>query len=104
MRLPPLLIVCAVLPLAVQAAQVLEITQAGRAFSASQITLHRGDVLRFLNADRFLHQVSVEGPGMQVVSDEQEPGKSIEIPFNTAGIFMVRCEIHPKMHLTVTVQ
>ena len=99
-----LLLACLAVPLAVRAAQVTEVIQAGRAFSLKQVTLHRGDSIRFVNADHFLHQVSVEGPGMDVVSDEQEPGTTNTLQFNDAGLFQVMCQIHPKMHLAVTVQ
>ena len=103
-RIVVLLAACLAVPLAVRAAQITEVTQAGRAFSLNQVTLHRGDFIHFVNADHFLHQVSVEGPGMHVVSNEQEPGTSTDLQFNNAGVFKVMCEIHPKMHLAVTVQ
>ena len=41
---------------------------------------------------------------MDVVSDEQEPGTTNTLQFNDAGLFQVMCQIHPKMHLAVTVQ
>ena len=102
-RLLAILTLCAAAPLVVRAAQVITVTQASRAFSLSELTLHLGDTVRFVNADHFLHQVSVSGSGTNVVSDEQEPGKSLDIAFDKAGLFKVRCEIHPKMLLTVTV-
>ena len=102
-RLLAILALCAIMPLVVKAAQVITVTQIGRAFSLSELTVRRGDVVRFVNADRFLHQVSVSGSGTNVVSDEQEPGKSLDVTFDKTGLFKVRCEIHPKMLLTVTV-
>lgn len=86
------------------AAGVLVVTQSGRAFSATSATISRGDVVRFHNADEFLHQVMVHGPNIDFESDEQAPGSSADVRFPTAGVFAVRCAIHPKMSLTVTVR
>jgi plastocyanin len=33
----------------------------------------------------------------------QAPGETIDVPFDKAGKFTVRCHIHPAMKMTVTV-
>lgn len=89
-------------PVLVRAAQVMTVVQSRRAFSVSEIRLQRGDSVRFQNADTFLHHVAVSAAGF--ASGEQEPGQSLEVRFPTAGKFAVRCEIHPRMALTVVVE
>ena len=92
-------------PLAVaQATQIVDVRQIARAFAVSEVTISHGDSVRFINADSFLHQVHVTGPGLNFTSDEQQPGKSLDVKFPLSGVFSVRCEIHPKMLMTVTVK
>ena len=89
---------------ALSAAAVHRIAQKGRAFSAGQITIARGDTVLFTNDDEFLHQIYVDSPNMSFDSDEQSPGQTIQVNFPRAGTFPVRCHIHPKMLLTVLVE
>ena len=106
LRRPAMLLAAAALTLLpaviVRAAQVMTVMQSRRAFSVAEVRLRRGDTLRFQNADTFLHHVAVSAPGF--VSGEQEPGQSLEVRFPSAGQFAVRCEIHPRMALTVVVE
>ena len=85
------------------AAGAVLVNQVNRAFSEKSITVARGSVVRFLNADKFLHQVYVTSPTFKFESGEQEPGKSVDVTFSVDGTFAVRCEIHPKMTLMITV-
>lgn len=80
------------------------VSQKGRTFTATDLRIARGDIVRFMNEDSFLHQIYVHAPGLNFESDEQEPGASVDIRFPTSGSFEVRCEIHPKMLLNVTVR
>jgi plastocyanin len=41
---------------------------------------------------------------MSFDSDEQPPGQNVSVTFPASGIFEVRCHIHPKMSLIVTVR
>jgi plastocyanin len=82
------------------AAETHEIVQKNRMFQAREIEVARGDVVRFTNADEFLHQIYVKSPDFSFESDEQVPGKTIDLKF-PAGTFEVRCRIHPKMLLVV---
>ena len=88
----------------VVAADVVMIVQRGRAFSVATVQLRRGDVLRFNNDDKFNHQIYVNAPSMTFESDEQPPGTSVTVPFPSAGVFEVRCHIHPKMLLQADVR
>ncbi len=85
------------------AAVVTTVIQKGRAFNVATLQIPRGGTVRFDNRDQFLHQVYVETPNFNFESDEQEPGTSIDILFTKAGLFEVRCHIHPKMLLQVEV-
>jgi plastocyanin len=82
------------------AAEIYEIVQKNRMFHTKEIEVTHSDVLRFINADEFLHQIYVKSPDFSFESDEQPPGKNIDIKF-PAGTFEVRCRIHPKMLLVV---
>ena len=92
------------LPLALAyAGGITSVSQIGRSFSVAAIHIHRGDTVRFTNEDKFDHQLLIDSPSFHYESDEQAPGTIKEIPFNAAGLFDVQCEIHPRMHLAVTV-
>ena len=80
------------------------VSQVDRAFTTSSTTLTRGGLLRVKNDDEFVHQIYVTSPSMNFESDEQEPGKTVDVTFNQVGTFEVRCHIHPRMLLRVTVK
>jgi plastocyanin len=79
------------------------VTQIGRSFSMREIRIKRGDVVRFTNADEFIHQIYVRSAAFNFASSEQEPGTNVDVRFPSPGSFDVRCEIHPRMLLTVAV-
>ncbi|GAC1347688.1 MAG: hypothetical protein NVSMB18_33460 [Acetobacteraceae bacterium] len=91
------------LSIALAAAPVV-VNQLGRAFSVRDLTIKRGDVVRFSNIDEFLHQIYIRSPNFTFSSTEQERGQNVDVQFPTAGRFDVRCEIHPRMLLAVTVE
>lgn len=83
------------------------IVQAGQAFSETEITIKAGDHVKFLNQDDVNHNILVQtgdddddGRDMGV----QPPTGAVEVPFDKAGKFKVRCHIHPSMKLAVEVQ
>lgn len=80
------------------------IEQLNRAFNVAQIEIHAGDTLQFTNDDPFLHQIYVKSPTLNFESDEQPPRETVELKFPNPGVYEVRCHIHPKMLLTVTVK
>ena len=86
------------------AGSVTAVTQLHRGFSVGALTIAAGDVIRFSNADEFLHQIYVKAASFSFESAGQESGESLDIAFPVRGTFEVRCEIHPKMLLTVTVR
>lgn len=79
----------------------LRVSQQGRAFDPGEVSLVRGQTLRIVNDDEFIHHAVVEGDEFD--SGIQELGDEVEITFDEEGLFNVRCDIHPKMSLLVTV-
>jgi plastocyanin len=83
------------------------IVQAGQAFSETDITIKAGDHVKFANQDDVNHNILVqEGDDDDNAKDMgvQAPGASVDVPFDKAGKFKIRCHIHPSMKLNVTVQ
>lgn len=99
-----ILFVCGLVP-GVNAAE-RSIVQAGQAFSETDITIAAGSHVNFLNQDDVKHNILVQaGDDDDNAKDMgiQSPGQSIDVPFDKAGKFMIRCHIHPGMKLNVTV-
>ena len=104
-RAPGYMIAAAVLwTVAASGAGLATVAQRGRAFAVPGVQIARGDAVRFVNEDTFLHQVFVQSPSFSYESDEQEPGLVVDVRFTSAGAFTVRCHIHPKMALQVDVR
>lgn len=82
-----------------------DVDQRGIRFSVSSLTLKVGDVVRFHNQDDVTHNIMVidsdDDPEDQGL---QKPGVVITKKFDQAGTFEVRCAIHPKMKMTITVE
>lgn len=98
---------CLVLTMAAAAAfgaEIHSVVQRDRAFGISAIEIAAGDVVHFTNDDEFIHQISVRSPKFSFESAEQQPGEAVDVRFPNTGTFSVICEIHPKMHLAVTVR
>lgn len=81
-----------------------EVIQKDRSFSQAEITVKPGDSVTFKNSDDITHNVFSMTPGMEFDLRRQAPGASSTVPFNKEGVSEVRCSIHPKMKLMVTVK
>src|SRR5271155_615042 len=81
-----------------------EITQKDRAFSQTKLTIKPGDTIVFKNIDEVTHNVFSVSPGMEFDIRRQAPGGSSRVEFSKEGVAEVRCSIHPKMKLIVTVK
>jgi|SRR5215470_13959151 len=79
------------------------ISQKGRAFSESAISVKKNDVVSFVNDDTIAHNVLSTGPTQEFNLGTQSPGTSTTVTFNKAGEVTVLCAIHPRMKLVVTV-
>ena len=83
------------------------IVQAGQSFSETDITVPAGSHVKFLNQDDVKHNILVQaGDDDDDARDMgiQSPGQTIDVPFDKAGKFTIRCHIHPSMKMNVTVQ
>jgi cytochrome c peroxidase len=102
-------LVCAALlaPFVAAIAATSTIVQAGQAFSETSITLKAGDHVKFLNQDDVNHNILVQtGDDDDDAKDMgvQPPGGGVDVPFDKAGKYKIRCHIHPNMKLSVEVQ
>jgi plastocyanin len=87
------------------AASLHLVSQAGRMFQPSEITIRRGEVVELLNDDGdLLHHAYIDSDRMNFDSGDQKPGTRTKITFPIAGEFVVLCAIHPKMKLLVRVR
>jgi plastocyanin len=80
------------------------ISQKGRAFSESAITVKKGETLVFVNDDNIAHNIMSTTAGNEFNLGSQAPGSSSPLTLNNAGEVTVVCAIHPRMKMTVTVE
>jgi plastocyanin len=86
-------------------AATTEITQADQTFSQEAVTLKAGDSMKFTNKDSVTHNIKViNGDGDTEDKGLQKPGEIITETFAKPGEYKIRCGIHPKMKIAVTVQ
>jgi plastocyanin len=84
---------------------VQSVSQKGREFRPGEITIKRGQSVAIVNDDAdLLHHAYLRTTAFSFDSGDQKPGSRFEVMFPEAGTFTVRCAIHPKMKLVVTVQ
>ncbi|MGJ8560515.1 MAG: cupredoxin domain-containing protein [Litorimonas sp.] len=83
---------------------VITISQKRRKYAPGAVTLKPGETLRIVNDDIFLHHAFVDEEALQYDSGSMEEGETRDIEFTEAGNYQVRCAIHPRMRLAVTVQ
>lgn len=86
------------------AAEAAVVAQKDRAFTVSEVVVERGSTVRFTNEDDFPHQISIGGAGLDFDSGLQGPGELVEVIARSAGVFHVRCGIHPRMRMTLRVR
>jgi plastocyanin len=92
--------------LAVPPARATEyvISQRGKVFSQSEITIQLGDTIVFKNDDDIAHNVFSKTEGLKFNLKIQSPGDRGTVLLTTEGTAAVRCAFHPTMKLTVTVK
>lgn len=79
------------------------ISQKGKAFSVSEISVKAGEAVTFVNDDSVTHNIMSTTAGNAFNLGPQKPGESGPVTFKSAGEVMVGCAIHPHMKLKVTV-
>lgn len=94
----------ALAPLALAAA-VVDIDQLGIRFAVEAATVEAGDTIRYHNRDDVTHNLHViDRAGDDEDQGLQKSGVVVEKKFDKAGSFVVRCSIHPRMKMIVTVK
>lgn len=85
------------------AADTVIVEQSGKKFSQTEITVKKGDTVRFVNKDPYTHNVYSQSRGNAFDVKVQKPGGSSDVVLSTPGDVDVRCAIHPSMKLTIHV-
>jgi plastocyanin len=80
------------------------VDQKDKEFSVTEITVKPGDKLTFKNGDSVTHNVFSNSKANAFTIKIQQPGQSSTVDFKDEGVTEVRCAIHPKMKLLVTVK
>jgi plastocyanin len=93
--------VCAVAASAWAASLTVE--QRGRSFGVAELAVQVGDSVTFINNDIYGHNVYSDTEGAVFDIGLQEPGETRDVTFEEAVIAKVRCRIHPRMRLQVSV-
>lgn len=86
------------------AADEYVISQKKRKFTAKKLLAKLGDKVVFLNDDRFAHNLFSETPGHEFSVRKQMPGDRHTVTLDRKGVFEVRCAIHPRMRMKITVE
>lgn len=79
-----------------------QIIESGKKFSTKKLEISVGDTVTFVNSDAIKHNITIKK--MKYNSGLQDPGQNIDVLFDKQGKFKVRCGIHPKMKVSVTVK
>ena len=81
------------------------VSQKNRVFSPRAVALDQGEAVVFVNDDgELLHHVHSDDPRFPFDIGEQPAGVPKSVRFTARGVFEVRCGIHPRMLLQVTVR
>lgn len=80
------------------------VAQHNKTFLPGRLTVAKGTVVEITNNDPYIHHVYIESPRFNYDSGDHRPGKAIAIAFDEIGDFTVRCAIHLKMQLLVSVK
>jgi plastocyanin len=116
MRIPPrparpLVLACAVLALpaltgtlALASSTSHDVAQRDHKFSVASLEIQAGDTVAFGNDDKIRHNVMTSAGPERFNLGVYGPGERREHRFVKAGRYEVRCGIHPRMKLAVTVR
>ncbi len=80
------------------------VLQKSRAFDRAEVSARVGDSLVFRNTDTTAHNVHSATTDHRFDLGLQKPGDSATLPLDKDGTFLVRCAIHPKMKVEVSVK
>jgi len=80
------------------------ISQKGKQFSVTTLSAQVGDTVVFNNDDIFAHNIYSDTPGIEFDFRKQMPGEKDVLVLDKAVVFDVKCAIHPRMKMTITVK
>ena len=80
------------------------ISQKGKQFSVTTLSAQVGDTVVFDNDDKFAHNIYSETPGFEFDFRKQMPGEKDTLVLDKAVVFDVKCAIHPRMKMTISVK
>ena len=106
-RIPSLLLtttLIAILPALAGEPGEHPVDQKNKEFSQTEITIKPGEKIVFNNGDTVTHNVFSNSKVNPFHIKIQQPGSSSTVQFENEGVTEVRCAIHPKMKLMVTVK
>lgn len=81
----------------------VSVTEKGKVFSQSEISIKVGDTVLFVNDDDISHNVMSTNSENKFNLGLLPPGNSTPVTFNSPGSIVVLCAIHPTMKMTVNV-
>ena len=100
-----MLVTCALIAAAHAAlADDVRVAQRDKRFSATKVTVKSGDLVTFVNNDEAMHNVYSFTQGFSFDLGGQEPGEETTVRLSRPGVVDIRCAIHPKMKLQITVE
>src|SRR5436305_30733 len=82
----------------------VKVNQVNKSFDPGDLTIKAGDTVDFVNSDTVTHNVFTRGSPQDFSLGSMKPGDDKAVTFSTAGVYEVRCAIHPIMKMTITVQ
>ncbi len=100
----PICIALLLLPLWTWAAQEHTVSQKGKAFSVTNLTIKAGDKVAFKNDDTFAHNVFSLTDAMPFDLGTYPQGQSKSVTFSKTGQYEIECAIHPEMKLMINVK
>src|SRR5262249_20723457 len=105
MKLFPFVVAAAFVTGAAVAAFAAEhtVSQKGKKFSVSEITVKKGDKVLFVNDDNVAHNIFSTTAGNEFNLGSQAAGSSAPVTFDKTGDIDVLCAIHPLMKMKVKV-
>ena len=82
----------------------IDVGQANKQFSTQAVAASVGDVIVFKNDDSVAHNVHSSTKGHRFNLGLQRPGESARLELSEDGTIAIRCAVHPKMKMTITVR
>jgi plastocyanin len=80
-----------------------EVRQSDRLFAPARLIVGKGSVVHFANDEPFVHHAFVGTPQFEADTGDIPPGERRDIVFTQAGLYTIRCAIHPQMKMLVEV-